>query len=170
MLIKDMYNVPRYPNHYMIELLDGTCRLIPYTPFRRVTERYLLPCFAKPRQLGAVPVDEHTLKAYGMAKESKPVGKEWTYRHDGREYTIGGANLRDAVEKNMDEIIIRLTNIGAGCYRHGDLIVNSISFEYRPGILGGKGGVVATFYCTSSDRYAKDQYTLWIYADESDLC
>lgn len=170
MLIKEMYNSPRYPNHYIVELLDGTCKLILYTPFRRVTEKDLLPCFAKPHQLGAVPVNEFILRSYGMVKEGKPEVKEWIYRHDGREYTIRGTSLRDAVGKNMDDIIIRLSNIGAGCYKHGDLIVNSISFEYRPGILGGKGGVVATFYCTSNDKCMKDQYTLWIHADENDLC
>ncbi|MCI9640436.1 hypothetical protein ACDL92_11865 [Ihubacter sp. mB4P-1] len=66
--IKEMYVADRLPNHYMLELLDGSTKLIYVTPFRKITENDLLPCVVKPKQIGATPVDERTLKCYGLKR------------------------------------------------------------------------------------------------------
>ncbi|NBH62304.1 hypothetical protein D1155_11645 [Anaerotruncus sp. 80] len=75
--IKEIYNTNRFPNHYMLEMMDGSTRLIYITPFRKITEKDLLPCTSKPKQMGATAVtDEHILKCYGLRKCSKNTKKE----------------------------------------------------------------------------------------------
>ena len=71
MKIKEMYDSPRYPNHYIVELMDGSARLFYMIPFRRITEKDLRPCIATPKQIGGSPVESHLLQAYGLQREER---------------------------------------------------------------------------------------------------
>lgn len=72
MKIKEMYDTPRYPYHYLIELLDGSMKLFYMVPFRQITEKDLYPCIvATPKQIGAEPVQEYIRLLYGLKKEKE---------------------------------------------------------------------------------------------------
>lgn len=68
MQIKEMHETPRLPLHYILEMPDGSCHLVYITPFRRISEKDLVPCKTAPKKIGATPVSSYMLKCYGLTK------------------------------------------------------------------------------------------------------
>ncbi len=94
------------------------------------------------------------------------------HRSGASEFNIEGTDIKDAIEKNF-KMLAKQMNIG----NVAGYTLDRATIEYKPGILGGQGGIELNVVAHGSDSLVNyDPYndnpetsTIWIYAKKEDL-
>lgn len=74
MKVRQLYEPPMLPYHYIVELEDGTFKMFGmYGGFRKITEKDLMPIYYKP-QKDYETVNEWLYGLYGLEKVQKKEG------------------------------------------------------------------------------------------------
>lgn len=102
-----------------------------------------------------------------MSNSVKDFTVKGTY---GCDYIISGINLVNAIEANFKEIARECIIGNASGYR-----LNKVTAKFKPGILGGKGGVELVIISTGMDLAHKPAdgvekvRKVWIYSEDKNF-